>query len=79
MKAIGAKTLAEIGDHYKSFDVIAIDEGQFFPDVCLIMLGLILMDRLYLGVMRLPMMVKWLSSRLWMEPSSGEASSASFS
>jgi hypothetical protein len=79
MKAIGAKNLAEIGDHYKSFDVIAIDEGQFFPDVHQFLLDLIFMHRLYLGVMRLPMMAKWLSSLLWMELFRGEASSASFS
>jgi hypothetical protein len=33
MKAIGARTLKEIGDSYREFDVIGIDEGQFFPDV----------------------------------------------
>jgi len=33
MKAIGAKTLKEIGSIYKDFDVIGIDEGQFFADV----------------------------------------------
>jgi hypothetical protein len=33
MKALGAKTLKEIGDLYREFDVIGIDEGQFFPDV----------------------------------------------
>ena len=33
MKALGAKTLKEIGDIYREFDVIGIDEGQFFPDV----------------------------------------------
>ena len=34
MKAIGARTLKEIGDSYREYDVIGIDEGQFFPDVC---------------------------------------------
>jgi hypothetical protein len=33
MKAIGARTLKEIGDTYRDYDVIGIDEGQFFPDV----------------------------------------------
>ena len=33
MNAIGAKSMADIGDLYKSYDVVAIDEGQFFPDV----------------------------------------------
>jgi hypothetical protein len=33
MNAIGAKNLSEIGDLYRNFDVIAVDEGQFFPDV----------------------------------------------
>ena len=33
MKAIGARTLKDIGDLYRDFDVIGIDEGQFFPDV----------------------------------------------
>ncbi len=33
MKAIGARTLKDIGSQYMGFDVIAIDEGQFFPDV----------------------------------------------
>jgi len=27
MGAIGAKTLADLGDLYKSYDVVAIDEG----------------------------------------------------
>ena len=36
MNAIGAKSMADIGDLYKSFDVVAIDEGQFFPDVSII-------------------------------------------
>ncbi len=33
MKAIGASKLSEIGDIYNNYDVIAIDEGQFFPDI----------------------------------------------
>ena len=33
MKAIGARTLKEVGGQYTEFDVIGIDEGQFFPDV----------------------------------------------
>ena len=36
MNAIGAKSMADIGDLYKSYDVVAIDEGQFFPDVSII-------------------------------------------
>ena len=36
MHAIGAKSLADIGDLYREYDVIAVDEGQFFPDVSLI-------------------------------------------
>lgn len=34
MHAIGAKSMADIGDLYRDYDVIAVDEGQFFPDVC---------------------------------------------
>jgi hypothetical protein len=30
MKAVSAKILSEMGDDYKHFDVIGIDEGQFF-------------------------------------------------
>lgn len=33
MKAIGACKLSDIGDSYHEYDVIAIDEGQFFPDI----------------------------------------------
>jgi hypothetical protein len=33
MKAIGARTLKEIGNIYREYDVIGIDEGQFFADV----------------------------------------------
>jgi hypothetical protein len=33
MKAVGLKLLSEIGDDYKNYDVIGIDEGQFFQDV----------------------------------------------
>jgi hypothetical protein len=33
MKAIAASSLKDIGNMYKDFDVIGIDEGQFFPDV----------------------------------------------
>ncbi|TNV76075.1 hypothetical protein FGO68_gene8572 [Halteria grandinella] len=32
-KAVGAKLLSEIGDLWTTFDVIGIDEGQFFEDV----------------------------------------------
>ena len=32
-KAVSAKALSEIGNSYQDFDVIGIDEGQFFPDV----------------------------------------------
>ncbi|TNV75953.1 hypothetical protein FGO68_gene12760 [Halteria grandinella] len=32
-KAVGAKLLSEIGDLWTNFDVIGIDEGQFFDDV----------------------------------------------
>lgn len=35
MRAIGAKKLSEVGDAYLDYDVIGIDEGQFFPDVSL--------------------------------------------
>jgi len=35
MHAIGAKAMADIGDIYRQYDVIAVDEGQFFPDVSL--------------------------------------------
>ncbi len=33
MNAIGARTMGDIGDLYRDYDVIAVDEGQFFPDV----------------------------------------------
>jgi superfamily I DNA and RNA helicase len=33
MKAIGARTLKDIGNQFKDYDVIGIDEGQFFPDL----------------------------------------------
>lgn len=33
MKAIGCSKLSEVGDEFFNYDVIAIDEGQFFPDV----------------------------------------------
>lgn len=32
-KAVSCALLAEIGDDYKDYDVIGIDEGQFFKDV----------------------------------------------
>ena len=35
-KAVGAKLLSEIGDLWTTFDVIGIDEGQFFDDVRLV-------------------------------------------
>lgn len=33
MRAIGARALNEVGDIWKQYDVIGIDEGQFFSDV----------------------------------------------
>ena len=33
MKAVSCSKLAEIGDEWKEYDVIGIDEGQFFADV----------------------------------------------
>ena len=33
MRAISARALAEVADVWSSYDVIGIDEGQFFPDV----------------------------------------------
>lgn len=33
IKAVCVKTLAEIGDKWKNYDVIGVDEGQFFTDV----------------------------------------------
>lgn len=33
MKAVAASHLGDLGDDYKHFDVIGIDEGQFFQDV----------------------------------------------
>ena len=32
-KAVGAKMLKEIGDLWTTYDVIGVDEGQFFDDV----------------------------------------------
>ena len=34
-KAIGATKLSEIGEDWRNFEVIGIDEGQFFDDVSL--------------------------------------------
>jgi len=45
MKAIGARTLKEIGDMYREYDVIGIDEGQFFPDVLLLNSLILLLGR----------------------------------
>ncbi|TNV76723.1 hypothetical protein FGO68_gene13107 [Halteria grandinella] len=33
MHAIGATKMSDIGNLYQDFDVIAVDEGQFFPDI----------------------------------------------
>ena len=33
MKANALRTLAEMGEEYLNYDVIGIDEGQFFSDV----------------------------------------------
>ena len=33
MQAVGAKMMSDIGQLYSNYDVIAVDEGQFFPDV----------------------------------------------
>ena len=30
---MACKTLSELEDHWREFDVIGIDEGQFFDDV----------------------------------------------
>jgi thymidine kinase len=32
-KARSVKLLSELGDSYRHYDVIGIDEGQFFKDV----------------------------------------------
>jgi hypothetical protein len=32
-QAISVSKLAEVGDQWKKWDVIGIDEGQFYPDV----------------------------------------------
>lgn len=32
-KATALKLLSELGEDYKNYDVIGIDEGQFFKDV----------------------------------------------
>jgi len=31
--ALAVTKLSELGDHWKAFDVLGIDEGQFFPDI----------------------------------------------
>lgn len=33
IKAVAVKELADIGDKWNNYDVIGVDEGQFFPDV----------------------------------------------
>ena len=33
MEAISVHTLSELKDHWKSFDCIGIDEGQFYKDI----------------------------------------------
>ncbi len=33
MQAISVKKLEDLGEHWKRFDVIGIDEGQFYSDV----------------------------------------------
>jgi len=38
-------TLAELGDDWKEFDVIGIDEGQFYTDV-----SNLLRDRIFLPI-----------------------------
>lgn len=32
-QAVAVREISEVGDDWKSFDVIGIDEGQFFTDV----------------------------------------------
>jgi thymidine kinase len=32
-QAVAVKQISEVGDDWKSFDVIGIDEGQFFTDI----------------------------------------------
>ena len=32
-KAVGATRLSDIGEEWKFYDVIGVDEGQFFEDV----------------------------------------------
>jgi thymidine kinase len=33
MKAVKIKSLLELNTKYQSYDVVAIDEGQFFNDI----------------------------------------------
>jgi hypothetical protein len=40
--AIACKSLSEIKDQWKEFDVLGIDEGQFFEDVSILYTTLII-------------------------------------
>jgi hypothetical protein len=44
MEAIPCVELEEIKELYQKYDVIGVDEGQFFPDVTLLFLNLDLRD-----------------------------------
>ena len=36
-KAIGATKMSQVGEEWRSYDVIGVDEGQFFDDVSLVL------------------------------------------
>ncbi len=55
-KAIGATRLSDIGEEWKFYDVIGVDEGQFFEDV---ITATMIKYRLRVGVRMQRIRVRW--------------------